>query len=115
MKFIAIILAASIALLPACQNGQITPQGAAVLNIAEAAIVAAAASKGVPPSSSTAIITALNSIWGAYAQAQAGQPVAQGASTVAIGQAIASNIPAATPASQLPALLQAAAQSITPK
>jgi len=114
-----LILSGCVIIAACSSTGQLTPQGAAVINaakpIADAAIVAAAAHYGVPPSSSTAVIAAVDSIWGAYVQAQRGQPVDQGATVPAIGRAISSNVPAdATPA-QATAMLQAAANVLTAK
>jgi len=117
---LSITLIAAVICLPGCDTaGKLTPQGQAVLDvakpIADAAIVAAAAHYGVPPSSSTAVIAAVDSIWGAYIQAQNGQPVDQGATAPEIGRAISSNVPAGATPAQTTAILQAAAQALTAK
>jgi len=98
-------------------TGKLTPQSTAVVDVArplaEAAVVAAAAHYGVPPSSSMAAIAAVDSIWGAYIQAQNGQAVAQGSTVPAIGQAIASKLPANATQAQAMSILQSAAENVT--
>lgn len=98
-------------LLVACTT--LSPQQSALINtakpIASAALAAAAAKYGVSPETTQLVI---DSLWGAAASAQSGQPVASGAATPAIGTAIAANTPAGTPDAKA-ALLQAAASSLT--
>lgn len=101
-----ILILATIA-LASCSS--LTPsQQSAAQGLATIAIQAAAAKYGVSPTETQAITTASNSLFGMAAQAQASQPVAQGASNVAIGNAVAAQVPAGTP-DQTAALLQAAA------
>ena len=102
------ILALALA-LTACTQQQLNEAEQVALPIAETAAIAAASYYGVPPNTTTAITGAVNSLWGAYAQAQAGQPVSQGAVNATIGNAIQQAIPAGTSPSKTVLALQAAA------
>jgi len=73
------------------------------------AIGAAASYYHLPPNDAQVLIAASSSLWGAGKQAQAGQPVAQGATAAPIGNAIASAIPAQATPNQSAAILQQAA------
>lgn len=107
-----ILALVSIVALCACSTTQLSTAEAIAKPIADAALTAAAAHYGVPPTATQAVLTAADSLWGAMAQAQAGQPVAQGASVPSVGAAIAAALPATTSNAQAAALLQSAAQSI---
>lgn len=71
-----------------CTQAQLNTAEEIAIPIAESAAVAAGAYYGVPPSATQAVIGGANSLWGAYQMAQAGQPVAQGAVSTSIGNAI---------------------------
>lgn len=101
-------------LLSACTTAQLNTAATIAVPIAEAAAVAAGAYFGVPPSATQALILAGNSLWGAYKQAQAGQPIADGAAVPSVGAAIAQAMPSAPPAQQA-AILASAAQIVTAK
>jgi hypothetical protein len=105
-KPIAILVAV---IVGGCSTVQLNQAEQIALPIAEAAAVAAGAYYGVPPSTSTAVVAAANDLWGAYQQAQAGQPVNQGALEGSVGNAIQQSIPAGTSQSKTVAALQAAA------
>lgn len=72
-----------------CTTAQLNQAAAVAIPIAEAAVTAAGAFFGVPPSATIAIEAAANALWGAGKQAQASQPVAQGTTIAPIGAAIA--------------------------
>ncbi len=117
MKHIAYI--AALAICACTSTGELTPQGSALIAaakpIADAAIVAAAASHGVPPTTSTAVIAAVDALWGAAQQARAGQPVTNGTTNPAIGTAIAAALPANSSPAKAGAILQVAAEQATAK
>jgi len=85
---------------------QVTQGTAIVEPIADAA--AAAAGYG-------AFIPAANALWGMMEMAYAGQPIASGATTPAIGSAILAAIPAGTSAPVIAAALQQAAALLQSK
>lgn len=108
------ILAAAAILASGCAtNSPSAAQISAIAQpLADAALTAGAAYEGVSPTTTQAAVTAFNSLWGAYAQAQAGQPVDAGAVSQSVGAAIASAIPAGTSQNKTLAALQAAANSL---
>lgn len=126
MKILASLLA--VTLLAGCaSDGTLTPGGQRAITvagqIASLAVQVAATSGKITPTQATEVqtlITAVStnpqaasvasaSLYGGAAMAQAGVPVAQGASAPVVGTAIASAVPGGLTASQQAALLQAAA------
>lgn len=105
-------LACALALF-GCTTAQLNTAETIALPIAEATAVATGAYFGVPPTATIALEGAVNSLWGAYQQAQAGQPVAQGAISSTIGNAITASIPAGTTQSAKIVALQQAANILT--
>jgi hypothetical protein len=95
-------------ILLGCTQAQLNQAAQIAVPLAETATVAAGAYYGVPPTTSQAIIGGVNSLWGAYQQAQAGQPVSQGAVSASVGNAI-QQATAGLPQSKQTAALQAAA------
>lgn len=109
-----ILLIATSLLLAGCTTAELQTAETIAKPIALAAASAAGAYLGVPPTATQAGIVAFNSLWGAVAQVQAGQPASAGAVAPAIGNAIQAAIPAgATSKTQL-AVLAAAASLVQP-
>jgi len=94
--------------LSGCAN--LTPaQVSTAQALSSIAIGAAANYYHLPPNDAQVLIAASSSLWGAGQQAQAGQPVAQGATAAPIGNAIAAFIPAGAQPNATAAVLQQAA------
>lgn len=121
------LLLTALILAGCASDGTLTPSGQRALTvagqIASLAVQVAATSGKITPTQATEVqtlITAVSanpqaaavasaSLYGSAQMAQAGVPVAQGASAPAVGSAIASAVPGGLNASQQAALLQAAA------
>jgi len=77
-------------LLTACSTTQLNQTRAIADPLVAAAVRGYASSHGVPPELTDSLVTPLqNSFWGMLAQAQAQQPIAQGAAEPAVGVAVA--------------------------
>ncbi len=99
------------AFLPSCTSQEIANFQTVAKPIADAAIQAESDRLGLPPGTATVLNAAKSSLFGAAAQAWASQPAKQGATTTAVGNAIAAKLPASTGPDVAKALEQAA-QSI---
>ncbi|MEP6671707.1 MAG: hypothetical protein ABJF10_21280 [Chthoniobacter sp.] len=114
-NLLTLTLLAALAFVPGCTStGDLTPQAKAIIAIAkpiaDEALIAAAAHYGVPPDDTKAILLATDSVYGAIVQARNGQPVDNGSTVGAVGDAIAGAIPAgASNAQTITALTNAAA------
>jgi hypothetical protein len=95
-----------------CSTVQLQNAAAIARPIADAALIAAASYYGLPPDSSRAAVAAFDSLWGAVAQVQAGQPAAHGAVSPSVGNAIQGALPIGTGTDQTAALLEAAAKLV---
>lgn len=120
MKRFAFILTAALTslLLPGCatlaswqQNSTVQAIEKVAGPLAQAAVTAAAASLGVPPTATAAGIAAFGALWGSYAQVQAGQPAANGTSIKPVASTIEAALASLTPEQKI-AVLQAAANLI---
>lgn len=82
--------------LVGCTTAQLNTAQSIVDPVAVAFVSGYAQQYGVPPALTSAVLTPLlNDGWGMVAQAEAGQPVAQGASRPAVGNAVAATNPTA--------------------
>lgn len=82
--------------LTACTTQQLNTAQSIVDPIAVAFVSGYAQQYGLPPALTSAVLTPLlNDGWGMVAQAEAGQPVAQGAARPAVGNAVAATNPTA--------------------
>lgn len=99
-------------LLFGCTTTQLQNAAAIARPIADAALLGAANYYGLPPDSSRVAVAAFDSLWGAVAQVQAGQPAAAGATAPQIGSAIQGALPLGTGTDQTAALLAAAAKLV---
>lgn len=81
-------------LLASCSATQIASTRAIADPLVSAAVTSYAASQGVPPMlTAPLVVTLQNEFWSLLAQKQAGNPIAQGASIPAVGQAVAAKNP----------------------
>lgn len=105
--FLAILTLA----LAACTS--LTPaQVSTAQALSNIAISAASVYLKLPPNSVQVLELASNAAWGGMAQAQAGQPIANGTTASPVGAAIAAALPAQASPTQSAAILQQAAQII---
>lgn len=111
-KFLSVLVAL---VLPACTTAQLQQAQTIAKPIELAALSAAGAYFGVPPTDTQAAITAFGALWGAVQQVRAGQPAAQGTTIPAVGTAITNAIPSGTSTAQTIAALTVAANSINLK
>lgn len=110
MKRYLTIAILTLAAVAGCTYDQIMATGSVVQPLINAAISASASYYGLPEGSSAVINAASASLWGAAAKKWGKQPVASGAISPSVGNAIAAALPAVSSNQQAVLLQQAAAQ-----